>query len=122
MAKKQRNRRSARQARSQERAEQVAKATGVTVEEAKQAQVEEAAKPKAEEAKRGSRMPAFMQRIAGYFSDVRTELRRVTWPTSREVRSYSVCVIAMLVVVGVAIWLVDTGIVGLLITFSGLRG
>ena len=118
MAKKQRNRRSARKARSQERAE--AAATGVSVEEAKQAQVEMASRPKEEES-HGLRRPRFVDRICGYFSDVRTELRRVTWPSPRELREYSVCVICALAVIGVAIWLVDTGIAAALVALSGLE-
>ena len=120
MAKKQRNRRSARKARSQERAEREAAATGVSVEEAKQAQVEMASRPKEEES-HGLRRPRFVDRICGYFSDVRTELRRVTWPSPRELREYSVCVICALAVIGVAIWLVDTGIAAALVALSGLE-
>ena len=49
-------------------------------------------------------------------------MRRVTWPTKDELKSYSVAVIAMLIVFGVLIWLVDTGIVAALAGFTGLRG
>ena len=49
-------------------------------------------------------------------------MRRVTWPSKEELRSYSVAVIVMLVVFGVLIWLVDTGIVAALVGFTGLRG
>ncbi len=121
MAKKKRNRRSARQARSQERAEREALATGVSVEEAKQIQAEKSSRPKIEE-KKGLRVPGFIKRIGAYFKDVRTELHRVTWPSVKEVREYSVCVIGVLIVVGIAIWLVDTGITAALVTLSALRG
>ena len=47
---------------------------------------------------------------------------RVTWPSKSELKNYSVAVIAMLVVFGVAVWLVDTGVVAALIGFTGLRG
>ena len=46
----------------------------------------------------------------------------VTWPSKSELKNYSVAVIAMLVVFGVAVWLVDTGVVAALIGFTGLRG
>ncbi len=120
MAKKQRNRRSARQARSQERAEREAIATGVSVEEAKQAQAETVTRPKVEE-KKSRRLPGFLRRPAQYLADVRTELQRVSWPDAKEIREYSICVICTLIVLGVVIWLVDTGITAALVVLSGLR-
>jgi len=49
-------------------------------------------------------------------------MHRVTWPSKEELKSYSVAVIVMLIVFGVLIWLVDTGIVAALVGFTGLRG
>jgi preprotein translocase subunit SecE len=49
-------------------------------------------------------------------------MRRVTWPSRNELSNYSVAVVAMLIVFGVAVWLVDTGFVALLVGFTGLRG
>ena len=54
--------------------------------------------------------------------DVRSEMRKVTWPSRTELRNYSVAVIVMLVIFGVAIWAIDTLIVGGLVAFTGLRG
>lgn len=61
-------------------------------------------------------------RVRTWFKDVRTEMARVTWPTKTELRNYSFGVIGMLVVFGVAVWLVDTGVVAALVGYSGLRG
>ena len=49
-------------------------------------------------------------------------MRRVVWPSRDELMSYSVAIIAMLIVFGIVIWLVDSGIVAALIGFTGLRG
>ena len=49
-------------------------------------------------------------------------MKRVTWPSKADLKNYSVAVIAMLIVFGVAVWLVDTGVVSLLVGYSGLRG
>ena len=49
-------------------------------------------------------------------------MRLVTWPSKTELTNYSVAVIAMLIVFGTAVWLVDTGFVALLVAYTGLRG
>ena len=122
MAKKERNRRSARQARARERAEREAiqaaeaKATGNA---SKAVAKKEPAKAPA---KKSSGKPGFIQRVRTYLSDVRTEIKRVVWPSRGELRDYSIGVICMLIVFGVAVWLVDTGLVAVLVAFSGLRG
>ncbi len=63
-----------------------------------------------------------LQKVTGYFADVRSELRKVTWPTAGELRSYSFAVIATLIVFGIVIWLADTGIVAGLVQYTSLRG
>jgi preprotein translocase subunit SecE len=63
-----------------------------------------------------------LQKLTGYFADVRTEMRQVTWPSRVELRNYSIAVIATLIVFGLAIWLVDTGFVAGLVQYTGLRG
>ena len=117
MAKKQRQRRAARQARSKERTEREAATVAATPVAAKAAKAE--AKP-AE--KKPARRPGFLARISQYFANVRTEMHRVVWPSRTELSNCSVGVICMLVVFGVCVWLVDTGIVALLVAFSSLRG
>ena len=107
MANKERNKRSARKARAQQRAER----------EAAQAASQPSAAPKKKDGK-----PGFFKRIGNYFSAVRSEMRRVVWPSRTELKNYSLGVIAMLFVFGIAIWLVDLGIMGVLTGFASLRG
>ena len=102
MAKKERQRRSARKARSAERA--ALEATRAA-------------------SQSGSKEPAKKPgRIRSYFRDVKAEMHRVVWPDRNELKSYSVAVIVMLIVFGVCVWLVDTGFVAVLVGFTGLRG
>ena len=61
------------------------------------------------------------KRLRNYLGAVRSEMRRVVWPSKAELKSYSVAIIAMLIVFGVIIWLVDSGIVAALVGFTGLR-
>ena len=123
MANKERQKRSARKARAEERARREAMQAAPAPAGASQAKEEK----KAESSKAVSKAvknkkPGFFKRIGNWFGDVKAEMRRVTWPSKEELRSYSVAVIVMLVVFGVLIWLVDTGIVAALVGFTGLRG
>ena len=103
MSNKERNKRSARKARQEER---------------KRLEAEHAASghaAKAEKAKKPGR-------IRSYFTAVKTEMHQVTWPSRKELKNYSFAVIAMLLVFGVCVWAVDNGFVALILAFTGLRG
>jgi len=119
MAKKKRNRRSARQARAEKRQQSVgaptsdASAKGTSSKSVAKRQE----KKKAEKKPKGKRGGPL-----GYLADVRTEMRRVTWPSRTELRNYSMAVIVSLIIVGVFVWAVDTGFLALLAWFTGLRG
>ncbi len=123
MAKRERNKRSARKARQAERkriAEAQAVSNNQTTESSKKLSKKKAkstnkvAVPKAD--RKG------IQKVTGYFADVRSEMRQVTWPSKVELRNYSLAVIISLIVFGVVIWLVDTGFVAGLVQYTGLRG
>lgn len=116
MANKDRQKRSARKARAAERKE---------LEEKHAAAGQAAPKKEAPAQAKADKKPkknGFFARARGWFSDVKAEMHRVTWPSKEELKNYSVAVIVMLVVFGVAVWLVDTGVVAALVGYSGLRG
>jgi len=46
-------------------------------------------------------------RIRRYFRELRSELKKVVWPTPKQVIKNSLVVIACVLVVGVFIWLLD---------------
>ena len=117
MANKDRQKRSVRKARAAERKELEEKHAISSANGSKKATPAPAKAKKSESKKVG-----FFGRIKNWFKDVKTEMGRVTWPSKSELKNYSVAVIAMLVVFGVAVWLVDTGVVAALIGFTGLRG
>ena len=124
MANKDRNKRSARKARAAERervAEAQASASVATTSESK-SKIARSESKAVEKPKKASSQTGFFGRARRYFSDVRTELKRVTWPSRVELRNWSVAVIIALVVFGVCVWAVDTGFVALLVGFTGLRG
>ena len=51
-----------------------------------------------------------------YFKGIRTELKKVIWPTKKEIGSYTTIVIITCAFFALAIWLLDTG------TLAVLRG
>lgn len=123
MAKKERQKRSARQARQAERAEheavvvQNAVARGEDPEAAKAALKKE---PAAKVAK-STDNPGLFKRIANWFAGVAQEMRRVVWPTRKELVSYSLAVIGLLISFGLVVWAVDTAVVAGLVQYSKLR-
>ena len=124
MAKRERNKRAARKARQQER-ERIAAAQAVSAANAPQKSKSIFSKSDKSEKKQKTVAKADrkgFQVVTGYFSDVRAEMHQVTWPSRIELRNYTVAVIVMLIIFGVAIWLVDTGFVAALVRYTGLRG
>ena len=127
MANKDRNKRSVRKARAEERARvEAARAASAPEESPKdlaKAEKDAAkAEKKAAKEQRAKENPGPIRRLRNYLGDVRSEMRRVVWPSRGELKSYSVAIIAMLIVFGIVIWLVDSGIVAALIGYTGLRG
>lgn len=120
MANKERNKRSARKARSAERAAAEASTEQVSgaLSKSTRDQLVKVQKAKAKAASN----PTMLSKFSEYLSSVASEMRRVVWPSKQELREYSVSVIITLIVVGFIIWLVDSGIVLALTGYSGLRG
>lgn len=127
MANKDRNKRSARQARQREHAEREALAAQAAASSTK-GKATKAAKASSSEKKTApvkasaTKKTGVLGRVRSYFGAVRGEMRRVTWPSRPELTNYSVAVVAMLAVFGLAVWAIDTGFVALLVAFTSLRG
>lgn len=122
MPNKDRNKRSVRKARAAERERLAAEheLAGAAPKDAKKAMV--ASKGSKAPAKQEKAKPKKKNAFVQYFSDVRSEMKRVTWPSKGELTNWSVAVIVALVVFGLCVYLVDTGFVALLVGFTGLRG
>ena len=121
MAKKERQRRSARKARSAERA--ALEATRAASQSGSKEPAKKADASVAQTSAKKSEKPAKKPgRIRSYFRDVKAEMHRVVWPSHEELKNYTVAVTVFLIVFGFCIWLVDTGVVALMVGFTGLRG
>ena len=126
MANKDRNKRSVRKARAEERARveaaQAAAAPTGSSDKGSKAPAKAQTKAVKKDEKKSDKKPGIFRRFRNYLGDVRSEMKRVVWPSKEELRTYAVAIIVMLIIFGVVIWLVDSGIVAALIGFTGLRG
>lgn len=64
----------------------------------------------------------FFGSIKAYLGSVRSEMKRVVWPTKKELVNYTIAVCVSLIVVGVVIAVLDAVIGTGLVAFAGLRG
>lgn len=48
------------------------------------------------------------KRIANYFRGVKTETRKVVWPTRKETVSYTITVLIACAFFGITLWILDT--------------
>lgn len=82
----------------------------------------DAKKSEKKAAKDKNAKPGILARSKKYIGSVRSEMKRVVWPSKKELVNYSIAVIVSLIVVGVVIAGLDALISGGLVVFSGLRG
>ena len=81
-----------------------------------------AAEAKKKDAKKAdSKKPGLVERARTYFKGVKSEIKRVTWPTKNELVKYTGAGLGMLVFFGVLIAVVDAVIVPVLYAYQGLR-
>ena len=59
------------------------------------------------EAKKANWFKRFFGGIARYFRELRSELKKVVWPTPKQVLKNTLVVIGCVVVVGIVIWMFD---------------
>lgn len=72
------------------------------------------AKPAKTQGKKG-----IFQRIGQYFKEVVAELKKVHWPTRRELMTYTGVVLASVGILAVLTWIVDSGLSYVLIELLG---
>ena len=58
--------------------------------------------------------------VAGFFKGIVSEIKKVTWPTKKQVVSNTLSVLTFCLVVGVIIWLSDFGLDALMSLISRL--
>lgn len=78
------------------------------------AEIREAKKKRSAAAKRNR------GNLKEYFKGVKTEMKKVVWPTRKELGSYTVVVVAVCAAFALAFWLVDTGFLAVLRGILGI--
>ena len=67
--------------------------------------------------------PGFFARIGKWLRELKSELKKVQWPTGKQTVNNTVIVIACVIIVGMFIWIFDalaSGIIGAIMTlFKG---
>ena len=58
--------------------------------------------------------PKFTSKVRNYFKGVRTELKKVNWPTKKELTNYTIVVLTTTLVLTIIIWGLDLVFKGLL--------
>ena len=58
----------------------------------------------------GGRIKSLPQRIRGFYTDVRTEMKKVTTPSRKEVQATTMVVIITVALFGLYFWLIDSAI------------
>ena len=56
---------------------------------------------------RENEKPKFTTRVSNYFKGVKSELKKVNWPTKKELTNYTVVVIATTLAMTLVIWGLD---------------
>ena len=57
--------------------------------------------------KKSEKKPGFFARVGKWFRDMKSELKKVQWPTRKQTINNTLIVIACVIVVGVFIWIFD---------------
>ena len=69
--------------------------------------VEQAAKAKKDKKSEKNAKPGFFERAGKWFRDMKSELKKVQWPTRKQTINNTLIVIACVIVVGIFIGLFD---------------
>ena len=57
---------------------------------------------------KAQKKPNIFKRIAAYFRDLRSEFKKVTWPTRKQIINNTIVVLVTIVVAGVVVWGLDS--------------
>ena len=63
--------------------------------------------PKEKKAKTADKKPGFFARLGKWFRELKSELKKVQWPTRKQTVNNTLVVIACVIAVGIFIWIFD---------------
>jgi len=50
------------------------------------------------------------KKLNSYFKGVRAELKKVSWPSRKELINYTIVVLVICAIISLAVWLIDSGL------------
>ena len=72
--------------------------------------------------KKSEKKPGFFSRIGKWLKEMKSELKKVQWPTKKQTVNNTLVVIACIVVVGVFIWVFDAAATAIINAVLHLAG
>lgn len=66
---------------------------------------------------RTSKLAEFNKKFVRFFKDIRTELKKVIWPTRKQLINSTISVLLICLLIGAVIWISDT-VLGMLIDWT----
>ena len=64
-----------------------------------------------------------LKKVSRFFRELRNEFKKIVWPTKKQVIQDTLTVVAVVLVMGVAVWLLDLLFIsGFQLVFNGLAG
>ena len=57
---------------------------------------------------KAEKKPNIFKRVAAYFRDLRSEFKKVTWPTRKQVVNNTIDVLVTIVLAGIVVWGLDS--------------
>jgi preprotein translocase subunit SecE len=64
-----------------------------------------------------------LKKVSRFFRELRSEFKKIVWPTKKQVIQDTLTVVAVVLVMGVAVWLLDLLFIsGFQLVFNGLAG
>ncbi len=70
-------------------------------------EVNKAVTPKTAALKKPEKKPSIFKRIAKWFREMRSELKKVVWPTPKQLLNNTIVALVVMVVAAVVIWAFD---------------
>lgn len=83
------------------------------------AQRQAAAKKAANANKPKKTFKSFLQGIGRFFREIRSEWKKIVWPSKKDIIRNTIMVLATSVAAGVVIWLIDSVLSLMVVTFLG---
>ena len=66
-------------------------------------------KAKSDKAKK----PSFFSKVGRYFRDLKSEFKKIVWPSKKQIINNTVVVLICMAITGVAIWILDWAFINL---------